>query len=86
MCTAVAAQEILDVLTEFIQNKKVFTAYDVTTEARNRTSETVLHNDTRRIIEGEFILQSLILGFPCFHFSGRCLLKEYILCIEKLIT
>lgn len=54
MCTAVIAQEILDALQARIDNKSVFTAFDVTTDARDKTTDHISHRDVRRIVHEEF--------------------------------
>jgi len=54
MCTATVAQYILDALAARIKNLSVFTAYDVTTDARDITDENVRHTDVRRIVHEEF--------------------------------
>lgn len=54
MCTAVVAQEILDSLQARIDNKSVFSAFDVTTDARDRTDDRISHRDVRNIVHNEF--------------------------------
>ena len=55
MCTATAAQVILDTLAQMTKDGKIFTAYDVTVEARKQTRENIRHNDVRRIVSQEFL-------------------------------
>ena len=52
--TATAAQCILDALAAKIKNQSVFTAFDVTKDARDRTRETVPHAEVRNIVYQEF--------------------------------
>jgi len=54
MCSVTEAQTILDVIEDFKNDEKVFTAFDVTVEARTRTPDKISHRDTRRILNGEF--------------------------------
>ena len=55
MCTAVAAQCILDALNARIKNGSVFTAFDVTKDARDASpTERISHRDVRRIVHNEF--------------------------------
>jgi hypothetical protein len=52
MCNVSVPQEVNDVVVEFIQQGKVFTAYDVTVEARKRTTRNVRHSDVRQMVAG----------------------------------
>jgi len=52
--TAVAAQRILDALLARIKNGSIFTAYDVTIDARDGTDDNIRHSDTRNIVHQEF--------------------------------
>jgi hypothetical protein len=54
MPTAIVAQFILDALEARIKNLSVFTAYDVTTDARDMTEENVDHTEVRNIVHQEF--------------------------------
>ncbi len=54
MCNVLVASSIVEVLEKMIQNQKVFTAFDVTKEARKIVSDTVLHRDVRSIVTNEF--------------------------------
>jgi len=56
MCnaTAVAAQAILDALSNAFKNGKIFTAFDITGDARDMTDERINHQDTRHIVHKEF--------------------------------
>ena len=56
MCnaTALAAQAILDALSNAIKNGRVFTAFDITTDARDGTDERIDHTDSREIVHNEF--------------------------------
>ena len=60
MCSVMVANEILEVLGEFISDKKVFTAFDVTTETRKRTSDNVRHFEVRNIIGNEFMTNQMV--------------------------
>lgn len=57
MCnaTALAAQAVLDVLSNAIKNGRVFTAFDITTDARDGTAEPIAHSDSREIVHNEFV-------------------------------
>jgi hypothetical protein len=55
MCTMTVAQEILGALQARIANGSVFSAYDVTTDARDRTKENVSHREVRDIVHNEWI-------------------------------
>ena len=59
MCSMLVATTILESLQDLILGKKVFTAYDVTIEARSKTTDNVKHNEVRDIIENEFITQQM---------------------------
>ena len=50
MCQVSVPQEVTDVVNEFVQQNKVFTAYDVTVAARRRTKQNVRHNDVRQYV------------------------------------
>lgn len=52
--TATVAQYILDALAARIKNLSVFTAFDVTSDARDLTDENVSHRDVRNIVHQEF--------------------------------
>ena len=56
MCnaTVTAAQRILDALSARIANNSVFTAFDVTVDARDGTDETINHRDARDIVHNEY--------------------------------
>ncbi len=58
MCkaTALAAQAILDALSNAIKNGKVFTAFDITTDARDGTDENIDHQDCREIVHNEYAI------------------------------
>ena len=55
MITMTAAQVILDALEAKLKNGSVFTAYDVTVDARDRTDERIGHNDVRNIVHNEWM-------------------------------
>lgn len=55
MCTVTVAQYILDALMARIKNQSVFTAYDVTKDARDLTKDNVSHRDVRNIVHNEFM-------------------------------
>lgn len=59
MCTVLVANTIIEVLDEKCKNKDVFTAFEVTKEARNKTSDTVLHKDVRDIVNNEFVTSQM---------------------------
>lgn len=52
MCNVSVPKEVNDVVVEFVNQGKVFTAYDVTVEARKRTSHNVRHSDVRIAVPG----------------------------------
>jgi len=54
MSTATVAQHILNALAARIKNGSVFTAFDITTDARDATDENVKHGDTRNIVHQEY--------------------------------
>jgi hypothetical protein len=54
MCTAIIAQEILDALQARVSNGSVFSAFDITTDARDGTDERINHKDVKRIVNREF--------------------------------
>lgn len=54
MCTAIVAQKILDALQAKVINGDVFSAFDITTDARDGIDERVNHKDVRRIVACEF--------------------------------
>ena len=55
----IVAQTIIEVLEQMALDAKVFTAYDVTVAARLATTEIVIHNDVRGIVENEFVTSQL---------------------------
>lgn len=55
MCTVLAANLIIEVMDEKLQNGEVFTAYDITVAARAVTDDTLSHNDVRNIVNNAFI-------------------------------
>ncbi len=59
MCSVATANHILEILEDMIQNQEVFTAFDVTVAVRAITSETVLHDDVRGVVDGQFISQQI---------------------------
>jgi hypothetical protein len=59
MNNTLVAQTIIEVLEQMALDGKVFTAYDVTVGARSATTETVLHDDVRGIVENEFVTSQL---------------------------
>jgi len=61
MCnaTAQAAQAILDALSEAIKSGRIFSAFDITTDARNSTDEIIVHADSREIVHNEFAIGEL---------------------------
>ncbi len=59
MCTVLVASTIIEVLDEKCKNQDVFTAFEVTKEARIKTSDTVLHKDVRGIVNNEFITSQM---------------------------
>jgi hypothetical protein len=59
MNNVLVAQTIIEVLEQMALDGIVFTAYDVTVGARAATTETVLHDDVRGIVENEFITSQL---------------------------
>jgi len=60
MLTATANQTVIDVLAMFIAQDRVFTAYDVTVEARKKTPERIDHRDVRQLVHDNWITS----GFP----------------------
>ena len=54
MCNVMVANSIIVVLDRMIQNGEVFTAFDVTKEVRNSSTDKVSHRDVRNIIRNEF--------------------------------
>jgi len=72
MCnaTALAAQRILDALTNAIANGRVFTAFDITTDARDGTDERISHIDAREIVHNEFTTDE----FPADYNQGNVVL------------
>lgn len=54
MITATAAQKVLDALEARINNRSCFTAYDVTTDARDATDERIDHAEVRNIVHNEW--------------------------------
>jgi hypothetical protein len=59
MCNVLAANTIIEVLDEKIQNGELFTAYDVTLAARLATDENIVHNDVRNIVDNEFVTNQM---------------------------
>lgn len=59
-CNSTVANTILEMIAELCKNLEVFTAYDVTLAARKVTSDNVVHNDVRVIIENEFVTQQMV--------------------------
>lgn len=59
MCNVMVASTIVEVLEEMVQNKEVFTAFDITAAVRTKTSDTVLHGDVRNIVNNEFITSQM---------------------------
>ena len=55
MITANASQVVLNMLMACIKNGRVFTAYDVTVDARDGTDERIDHEDVRNIVHNEFV-------------------------------
>ena len=55
MCTATMAQRILNALQARLNNLSVFTAHDVTIDARDTTDENVRHSEVRNIVHNEFL-------------------------------
>lgn len=47
-------QEVSDVLVEHVNGGKIFTAYDITTEARKRTNQNVRHREVRDYVHAEY--------------------------------
>ena len=54
MCSVMVASTILDVLGAMVNDGKVFTAYDVTKEARSTTSDNVRGYEVRGIVHNEY--------------------------------
>ncbi len=54
MCTPVIAQVILDALSARLKNRSVFSAFDVTTDTRDGTTDRIDHSDVREIVRQEF--------------------------------
>ena len=61
MCTVLVANTIVELLDAKVQNKEVFTAFDVTSAVRAAMidGDSVLHNDVRNIVNNEFITQQI---------------------------
>jgi len=55
MITATASQFVLNALAAMLEGKRVFTAYDVTIDARDKTDERIDHEDVRGIVHNEFL-------------------------------
>ena len=55
MCAETVAQHILNALASRIKNGSVFTAFDITTDARDATDENVKHADSRNTVHQEFL-------------------------------
>lgn len=53
--TATASQIVLNVLAAILKSKRIFTAFDVTTDARDSTDERIDHEDVRGIVHNEFL-------------------------------
>lgn len=58
MCnaTALAAQAILNALSKAIKSGRIFTAFDITTDARRETDEHIAHADSREIVHNEYVI------------------------------
>jgi len=54
MCDLLVATTTVDILDDNIKNKNVFTAFDITKEARITIDENVRHPDVRNIVNNEF--------------------------------
>ena len=54
MCSVFVANAIIEVLDRMKANEEVFTAFDVTKEARLATNDKVFHKDVRNIVNQEF--------------------------------
>lgn len=65
MCnaTTLAAQAILDALSNRIKNGSVFTAFDITTDARDGTDEKIRHRNVRDIVSNEFATSLFPAGY-----------------------
>ena len=60
MCDSAVATQIIDVLGQFVIPRKVFTAYDVTKEVRQGTTDPISHNDVRDVVRQELRAGNLI--------------------------
>lgn len=56
--TTTAANLVLDVLDEFIKAGKLFTAYDVTKEVRNRTQENIRHDSVNDLVYSLYMAET----------------------------
>ena len=64
MCNLAVANLSVEVLEQMILDRKIFTAFDVTEAIRtavkeNQMNESILHRDTRNIVNNEFITQQM---------------------------
>jgi len=59
MCNVLVASTIVEVLEQKFLNKEIFTAYDITVEARAATDDNVRHDDVRSIVNNEFITNQM---------------------------
>ena len=55
MCGIMVFNLISEVLSEKIANGDIFTAYDVTVAVRDKTNDTVPHNDVRNVLNQDFV-------------------------------
>lgn len=59
MCNVIVANAIIEILDQMKLNGQVFTAFDVTIAVRAISSDSVVHNDVRNIIQNEYITQQM---------------------------
>jgi len=59
MCNVATATTILEVLDEKVQNREVFTAFDITLAVRAKNPDTILHRDVRNVVSNEFVSREL---------------------------
>jgi hypothetical protein len=54
MCSILVSNAISDALAEFVQDQKMFTAFEVTKRVREQISDTVLHREVRQEVHNGF--------------------------------
>ena len=60
MCSVLVMNVIEGVLNDMIQDRKVFTAFDVTTEARNISTNNVSHRDVKKVVVNSFMTGQMV--------------------------